>query len=314
MSINIKGYCYGIIAAASYGMNPLFALPLYSDGMSPTSVLFFRYVLALPILAFMMFVRKQPFAIPVKNLLWPLVALGLLMGFSSYGLFLSYRYMPAGIASTILFVYPLMVAVLMATLFHQKISKLTCLCLVIATAGIGLLSVNGDWGDSGKYNYFLGITLVLLSSLAYAIYIVCVNTKKIKPVPTLTLTFYVLLFGALIFIIPILCGASLQIPSSPAMWTNVFCLALVPTAISLIFTTLAIQSIGSTPTAILGVFEPVTAIFFGVTIFGETLVNTDICGIILIMSAVTLVIMGDRTHVPLNRIKKLFPSNRKKHG
>lgn len=47
----LRGYTLGAVAAATYGMNPLFALPLYEDGMNPDSVLFFRYLAALPIVA-----------------------------------------------------------------------------------------------------------------------------------------------------------------------------------------------------------------------------------------------------------------------
>ena len=39
MTNKTKGFIYGAIAAASYGMNPLFALPLYAAGMSILPVL-----------------------------------------------------------------------------------------------------------------------------------------------------------------------------------------------------------------------------------------------------------------------------------
>ena len=310
MSSNFKGFIYGILAAASYGMNPAFALPLYEEGMSTTSVLCLRYAFALPILAIMMAVRGQSLKISLRKELLPIAVLGLLMGFSSLGLFLSYRYMPAGIASTILFVYPLMVAVIMAIVFKQKISQKTWICLAVAMGGISLLTVNGEWGGAGKYDYFTGIFWVIMSSLSYAIYIVGVNTERIKKVPTLRLTFYVLFFGWFIFLAQIVFGEELILPDSAGTWICTVALALIPTALSLIFTSLAIQNIGSTPTAILGVFEPVTAIFFGVILFGETLYGEDIAGIILIMSAVTMVIAGNRIHVPLNRIRKLFPKTR----
>ena len=45
-----KGFILGAIAAASYGMNPLFTLPLYSAGMSVDTVLFYRYSLAVIVL------------------------------------------------------------------------------------------------------------------------------------------------------------------------------------------------------------------------------------------------------------------------
>ena len=98
-----KGFLLGAIAAASYGMNPLFTLPLYSAGMSVDSVLFYRYALAIVVLGIMMKMQKQSFAIKKADVL-PLCIMGLLFSFSSLFLFMSYNYMDAGIASTILFV------------------------------------------------------------------------------------------------------------------------------------------------------------------------------------------------------------------
>ena len=100
MNPKLKGYALG-----TYGMNPLFALPLYSAGMTADSVLFFRYALAIPLLAAMTAMRGRSFRVTRPQLL-TLAMLGLLMALSSLSLFLSYNYMDAGIASTILFVYP----------------------------------------------------------------------------------------------------------------------------------------------------------------------------------------------------------------
>ena len=120
MNTKAKGYIYGAIAAATYGMNPLFALPLYENGMNANSVLFFRYLFAIPILAIMIKSRGRNFTIHRADLL-PLSVMGLLVAISSLALFLSYNYMDAGVASTILFVYPIMVAVIMALFFKEKI-------------------------------------------------------------------------------------------------------------------------------------------------------------------------------------------------
>ena len=110
MNAKTKGYALGAIAAATYGMNPLFALPLYKAGMNPDSALFFRYIFAIPILASMIFFRGRSFKIESKDLLLTMI-MGLLMAISSLTLFESYNYMEAGIASTILFVYPIMVEI-----------------------------------------------------------------------------------------------------------------------------------------------------------------------------------------------------------
>ena len=116
MSPKVKGYLLGIVAAASYGMNPLFTLPLYKAGMSPDSVLFFRYLFAIPILGGMLLWRGRNFKVKRREMP-PFIMLGLLFALSSLTLFQSYNYMEAGIASTLLFVYPILVAVIMATVF-----------------------------------------------------------------------------------------------------------------------------------------------------------------------------------------------------
>ena len=179
---------------------------------------------------------------------------------------MSYNYMDAGIASTILFVYPVMVAVIMGAFFKEKISAITVFSILLALSGIALLYQ----GDGNKPLSTVGIIFVLLSSLSYAIYIVGVNRSSLKTLPTTKLTFYAILFGLSVYIVRLNFCTELQIIPSPLLWADVLALGpFLPTAVSLICTALAIQSIGSTPTAILGALEPVTALFFGVLLFHE---------------------------------------------
>ena len=135
MNAKAKGYLLGTVAAATYGMNPLFALPLYKAGMDPDSVLFFRYLFAIPILGVMLKARGRDFGLRRREVL-PLIVLGLLVALSSLTLFLSYNYMDAGIASTLLFVYPIFVALIMAFWFREKLSMRTALCILLALGGI----------------------------------------------------------------------------------------------------------------------------------------------------------------------------------
>ncbi|MDH6343513.1 drug/metabolite transporter (DMT)-like permease [Parabacteroides sp. PFB2-12] len=304
MNTKAKGYLLAAIAAATYGMNPLFALPLYQAGMNPDSVLFFRYLTAIPILGVMIKARGHHFAIRRKEIL-PLVVMGLLVAVSSLCLFQSYNYMDAGIASTLLFVYPVMVALIMALLFREKVTPLTGLCILMTLGGIGLLYKGGD----GSTLSLTGTLLVMVSALSYAVYIVGVNRPMLKNVPTLKVTFYVLLFGLSLFLVRVDFGASLIIPDPDKwyLWLNLVALAVFPTAISFACTTSAVQYIGSTPTAILGALEPVTAVFFGVTIFGETLTARLVAGILLIILAVSLVVGGSNIQAYLVRFRKMFP-------
>ena len=303
MSEKTKGYLLAIIAAATYGMNPLFALPLYADGMNPDSVLFFRYLFAIPLVGAMLKTRRgSDFRLQKKDVL-PLIVMGILVALSSLTLFQSYNYMDAGIASTILFVYPIMVALIMALVYKEKVTTQTALCILMALGGIGMLYQGGD----GATLSLTGTLLVLGSALSYAIYIVSINRPALKEMATLKVTFYILLFGVLLFVVRLYINVGISLPGQWWLWGNLLALAIFPTAISFLCTTSAIQRIGSTPTAILGALEPLTAIIFGVTVFGERLTARDCMGIFLIIVAVTVVIAGGSITHQLVRFRKMFP-------
>lgn len=287
VSNTFKGFVYGAVAAASYGLNPLFTLPLYSDGISADSVLFYRYGLGVVMLALLMKMQKQSFVLHRSEIL-PLFVMGMLFAFSSLTLFLSYNYMDAGIASTILFVYPVLVAIIMAVCFKEKVSVITALSIALAFLGISLLYK----GEGGKTLNLVGVLLVFASSLTYAVYIIGVNRSSLKDMPTSKLTFYALLFGLSVFVVRLKFCTQLDIITTPALWVNPIALALFPTVISLIAMTKSIHYIGSTPAAILGALEPITALFFWVLVFGERLTPRIILGIILVLTTVTLIIIG----------------------
>ena len=310
MNTKAKGYLLGAVAAATYGTNPLFALPLYEAGMNPDSVLLFRYLFAIPILGVMLRARGRSFKVP-RSHVGMLLLMGILVALSSLTLFLSYNYMDAGIASTLLFVYPILVALIMAAGFSERLSPMTGLCILLACGGIGLLYRSAD----GSTLSLTGSLLVLASALSYAIYIVAARVSRLREIPTLAVTFYVLSAGLLLFVARIACGEALIMPDRWYLCGNLLALALFPTAISFLCTTSAIQHIGSTPTAILGALEPVTAVFFGVAVFGEAFTPRIACGIVLIVLAVTLVIAGNNLGSALTHFRKLFPRlGRKRNG
>lgn len=293
ISDKTRGYLLGALAAASYGLNPLFTLPLYGAGVGADSVLFYRYLLAILMLGTLMLARRRSFAVAHREIL-PLAAMGLLFSFSSLCLFESYRYMDAGIASTLLFLYPVLVAVIMVAGFRERLSAATVLAIALAVGGIALLYKGGD----GRPLSLTGVGLVFLSSLCYAVYIVGVNRSSLSDLPTEKLTFYTLLFGLSVYVVRLHGGADLQPIPRPLLWIDAFALALFPTIVSLAAMAGAIRRIGSTPTAVLGALEPVTALFFGVVIFGERLTPRILLGVAAILAAVTLIIAGKSLPIP----------------
>ncbi len=309
MNTKVIGYLLGALAEISYGTNPLFALPLYQAGMDPDSVLFFRYLFAIPIIGVMLKVRGRGFAVRRAELP-PLVMLGLLVAVSSLTLFESYNYMDVGIASTLLFVYPVIVALIMTLMFKERLAVQTVVSIGGALVGIALLSI----GEGGMALSGTGTALVFGSALSYAIYLVAVNRSSIGSMPTLKVTFYMLTFGLSLFVVRLCIGDGLHVPPLGGwyLWVNLIALAVFPTAISFLCTTAAIKHIGSTPTAILGALEPATAVFFGMIVFGQQMLPREWCGFVLIILSVSVVVAGGGVTRYLLRMKRLFPRIRRK--
>lgn len=287
MNSNTKGILNGIIASTSYGMNPLFGLPLYAIGIGVNSVLFYRYFLAVIIyFIWLKFFKKASLKISRQEII-PLFFLGIFFSLSSLTLFEAFHYIEAGIACTILFIYPVMVAIIMAIFFKEKITKTVIFAILLTSIGIILLY-------KGKPDTALsikGILIVLTSALLYALYIVGVkNIKPVKVMNSTRLSFYVMLFGLIVYIVNLKFCTTLQMLPNLKAWLFAIGLALFPTIISLETITIAIQLIGSTNTAILGALEPLTAIFFGILFFHEQLTLRISIGIILILFGVFLII------------------------
>lgn len=308
MTDSVKGYTLGVLAAASYGTNPLFALPLLGAGIDAFSVLFLRYFFAIPMQALMMVARGRGFGLRRGQVL-PLFVLGILMALSSLTLYVSYAYIGAAIASTLLFIYPILVTVIMGLFFHERITLTTVLCIVLATTGIGLLYR----GDDGAVLHPYGLLLVFLSALSYAIYLVAVNKGQMKDIPTLKLTLYVIVFGLFLFAFRFQPATFGILCDRPLLWVSAFCMALFPTAVSLLCTSAAIQKIGSTPVAILGAVEPVTAVAIAILIFNEQLTLRLALGMLLVILSVTFIIAGgSATTHHLLRVRKMFPRLRRR--
>ncbi len=287
MNSNTKGILNGIIASTSYGMNPLFGLPLYAIGIGVNSVLFYRYFLAVIIyFIWLKFLKKASLKISRQEII-PLFFLGIFFSLSSLTLFEAFHYIEAGIACTILFIYPVMVAIIMTIFFKEKVTKTVIFAILLTSIGIILLY-------KGKPDTALsikGILIVLTSALLYALYIVGVkNIKPVKAMNSARLSFYVMLFGLIVYIVNLKFCTTLQMLPNLKAWLFAIGLALFPTIISLETITIAIQLIGSTNTAILGALEPLTAIFFGIVFFHEQLTLRISIGIILILFGVFLII------------------------
>ena len=283
------GYLAGIVSGITYGMNPLFGVPIINKGLDVNSLLFYRYgVATLLMLVFMLAARKQ------VRVTWKqfglMTLLGVLFTACSLTLFEAYKYIPSGIATSILYVYPIMVAVIMM-FFRQFPSWQTWVSIFAGVAGAVLLSIKGE----GGFIDWRGIALVVASGLCYTVFIVIVNqSKSVKSLPNLTLTFYCFLIGTIMLFALSNFGISLNPVPDAVSWLNVFGLAVLPTVVATITLAASTKAVGATKTSILGILEPLTAILIGTLVFDEPFTLAVAIGVVLILFAIVFMVLTER--------------------
>lgn len=217
------GYPAGIITGITYGLNPLFGMPLMNKGAAVESILFFRYGIAVLILGAILLLDRNSFKLTLKQA-GILSVLGLLFTSSSICLFEAYKYIPSGLATTLVFLYPVFVALIMV--FLKVVPSWQVWLAVIATFVGVLIMTRG--GDAGEINP-IGVILSLGSALAYAFIIIIINrSKTISVISNSLLTFYALLVGAVVFLVQIL-GSDIDIMAgieNRVDWLNLVGLAI----------------------------------------------------------------------------------------
>lgn len=283
----IIGYPAGIITGITYGLNPLFALPLIKEGASIESILFFRYIISVLLLGTFLFLSKQSFRINLKQA-GILFVLGLLYTSSSIFLFEAFKYIASGLATALVFLYPVLVAIIMV--FLKVIpSWPVWLSIFLTFAGVAIMTQS----DSTQTVSPFGVFLSLGSALVYAMFIVIINrSKTIRNISNSLLTFYALSVGAVVFFIKLMISdAEITTGLEKDMaWLNLVGLAVLPTIVSTATLAVATRNIGATKASVLGVFEPITAILIGASVFGEPITTNIIVGILISIAAVTFMI------------------------
>lgn len=299
LSNQAKGVVYGCIAAISYGVNPLCAKMLYKEDINCNTVLCYRFLIGSVLLGLFMLLRKRDFSLTRKEAC-VLSVLGIVFAVSSLTYFLSFHYMSAGVAATLVFAYPVFVAVLMALFFKERLKWPSLLAIVLTVVGIALLYKD----DTGQPIATAGIVLIMLSALAYALYIIIINKSGIV-MSSVKLTFYAMAscWICIVLYAMLTPTGELQMLHGSHQWFYAVLLGLVPTVISLVFMAMAIKCIGSTPTAVMGALEPVTSIVLGLLLLGEAITLRISMGILLILSAVMLIILDEKLRKAISGVK-----------
>lgn len=285
MNSQLRGVVNGIISGVSFGMIPLFSIPVIAAGMDNVSILVYRFLFGSAAMLAILLLRKTNMRVSLSELL-RIVSLAIFYITTALATLECYKYLSSGIATALVYTDPIWCALIGLAFLGDKFSiKLTSSILL---ASLGVMMMTGVFSGDGTFS-MIGLLLGLASGLAYGIYLILVPRLKVKHIASLKLTFYVFFTGMWLLIAYSLMtnGGVEEVPDS-SCWLDLALLGLIPTAISNICVTVSLKLIDSTIVAILGAFEPLTAMVVGVVILGEPLGFIGVVGGMLILVAVAI--------------------------
>ena len=297
--ITINGIFYAAISSMSFGFSPLFSLALIAAGLSDFDILSYRWLIAGIVLMIYAFCKKKSLRLNSFDEAWKIILLSVLRALTSVTLLIGYVNISSGIASTINFMYPVIVTVCMVIFFGEKRSLIDYLAIAASIFGVYLLA-SGDSIMVEGGNTKLGLTCSLISAFSFAAYYIVMKQVKADKIEVVKFTTWIMLLSAVYFIIgAFLCNGKLTIVTDARSWLNILGLGLWSTMVSNITGVKGNRRIGPTMTSILGALQPCTAVILGVLFLNEHLYMRSLIGCIIILIAVTIIVLHqkNRKHI-----------------
>lgn len=294
---NFKGIFFALISSGTFGLVPLFSLPLMVPSIRPEgliaigipTILFYRFLFSSITMGAVCLYQKVSLKIKIQDLA-VVFFLALLYAATAKFIVDSYEYIASGLATTVHFLYPIFVSFLMIAFFKEKKSIILFVAAFISLLGVALMS----WQGEPSAELITGLSLSRITIFTYGLYIVGLNKSRVSQMPVESLTFYILLLGCFIFLGYALATTGIQAVYAPYDWFNLIMLGFFATFISDLTLVLAVKHAGSTITAILGSMEPVVAVVVGTLFFAEHFDFYSALGLTLVLLSVTLVILFNK--------------------
>ena len=288
--ITLNGIFYAAISSISFGFSPLFSLGLIAAGLSNFDVLSYRWMVAAVVLVIYALCKKKTLRISSFDEAWKIALLSALRAITSITLLIGYANIASGVASTINFMYPVIVTMTMMIFFGEDKSWINVGAIILSIFGVYLMSSGEGLRVEGG-NTELGLACSLISAISFAAYYVVMKQVKADKIEVVKFTTWVMLLSAIYFIIAgIIVDGKISLVTDGKLWMYILGLGLWATMISNFTGVKAVRRIGPTLTSILGALQPLTAVILGGLFLDEHLGPKTIGGIALIMIAVGIVV------------------------
>lgn len=289
--ITLNGLFYAAISSASFGFSPLFSIALIAAGLTNFDVLSYRWLTAALVLIIYAFIKGKSLSLNSFSEVWKVMLLSALRAITSITLLIGYANIASGIASTINFMYPVIVAFCMMLFFGEQKSWVTFGAIALAILGVYLMA-SGDGLTVEGGNTTLGLTCSLISAFSFAAYYIVMKRSKADKIEAVKFTTWIMVLSAVYFIAGgLITEGSISIVTDGRSWLYILGLGLWATMVSNFTGVKAVRRIGPTLTSILGALQPLTAVILGALFLDEHLGLKAIAGIVLIMAAVIIIVL-----------------------
>ena len=288
--ITLNGIFYACISSASFGFSPLFSIGLLAAGLSNSDVLSYRWALAAIVLMVYAAVKGKTLRINSLDEAWKIALLSGLRALTSVTLLIGYANIASGIASTINFMYPVIVVFWMMMVHGEQKSWINLAAIALSILGVYLMA-SGDGLKIEGGNTALGLACSIISAVSFAAYYILMKRTRADKIEVVKFTTWIMIMCAVYFIAGgLIIDGGITIVHDGKLWLYILGLALWSTMISNFTGVKAVRRIGQTLTSILGALQPLTAVILGVLFLDEHLGFKSIAGIVLILTAVLMVV------------------------
>ena len=208
--------------------------------------------------------------------IWVLI-LSLLFAVQSWLYVEAVKYMSVGLASVVLFTYPLLTYLIISITKKRSLDLTTILMFMIAIAGIAAISQS----DEGFYTMAIGIILALLSALSYSL--ILIITPRMSSLRNWEIVKFTTLIPALGFLYLFMKETGFYWPQKEALLLSLVSGAFF--AIGMMFYHISIKKYGPVRTANIGYTEPLLVLIFGFLAYLDTITIIQGIGVIMVALA-----------------------------
>lgn len=283
----LHGILFLVVAAVLFGIMPIWVKLAYTTGLNTFDVVLLRSLISAGILY--VIIRHKGISFHIEKQQRGMLLFSGSVGYTGtlFTLYFSYNYIGAGVATSLHYLYPVLVMIMALVLFKEKLSLIKWIALIVSLSGIFLITGIGDTNVS-----LPGVTLALLSAVCFGIYVICVGHPLLKNINTAIMTYYVCIIAAFFSLLFIAVQGTWPQLTLMGLYYSIL-ISIFCTILALILFNEGVKIVGASNASILSTLEPIVSLVAGLILLHEVVTWQIVSGCALVVGGVMLISWAD---------------------